>query len=52
MNYIEKLLNGAAVEWKTLGEISELYGGLTGKSKADFENGNAKYVSSVYNLGF
>ena len=45
MNYLDKLLKDVQVEWKTLGEISEIYGGLTGKSKADFENGNAKYVS-------
>ena len=32
------------VEWKTLGEVGKLYGGLSGKSKPDFENGNAKYV--------
>lgn len=45
MSYLDTLLQGAAVEWKPLGEISEIYGGLTGKSKADFENGNAKYIS-------
>jgi type I restriction enzyme S subunit len=32
------------VEWKALGEISEIYGGLTGKNKQDFENGNATYI--------
>ena len=42
--FLEKLLDGAEVEWKTLDEISSIYGGLTGKSKADFENGNAFYV--------
>lgn len=45
INFMEKLLDGVDVEWKTLGEIAEIYGGLTGKSKADFENGNAKYIS-------
>ena len=44
MSYLEKLLQGVEVEWKTLGDICEIFGGLTGKSKADFENGNAKYV--------
>src|SRR5690554_2030591 len=44
MSYIEKLLEGVEVEWKTLGEVAEIYGGLTGKSKPDFENGNAKYI--------
>ena len=42
--FLEKLLDGAEVEWKTLDEISSIYGGLTGKGKADFENGNALYV--------
>ena len=42
--FLEKLLDGAKVEWKTLDEISSIYGGLTGKGKADFENGNALYV--------
>ena len=44
MSYLDKLLQGVEVEWKTLGDICEIFGGLTGKSKADFENGNAKYV--------
>lgn len=44
MSFLEKLLDGAEVEWKTLGDIAEIYGGLTGKSKADFENGNAKFI--------
>ncbi|HPM02194.1 MAG TPA: restriction endonuclease subunit S, partial [Candidatus Cloacimonadota bacterium] len=33
------------VEWKELGEIGRFYNGLTGKSKTDFQNGNAKFVS-------
>lgn len=39
------------VEFKTLGEIGLIFGGLTGKSKADFSNGNARFVSyvNVYN---
>jgi type I restriction enzyme S subunit len=44
MSFLEKLLNGAEVEWKVLGEVSEIYGGLTGKNKQDFENGNATYI--------
>ncbi|WP_147489372.1 restriction endonuclease subunit S [Moraxella catarrhalis] len=32
-------------EWKSLGEVAFFYGGLTGKSKHDFENGNAKYIT-------
>jgi putative type I restriction-modification system, specificity determinant; restriction endonuclease len=45
MKYIEKLLKGAEVQWMPLGEVAEIYGGLTGKSKADFEDGNALFVS-------
>ncbi len=44
MKYIEKLLQGVEVEWKKLGEVADIYGGLTGKTKADFENGNALFV--------
>ena len=47
MNYIENLLKGQKVEWKTLGELGEFYGGLTGKNKNDFSEGNAKYVTYV-----
>ena len=44
--YRDHLLTfGDEVEWKTLGEISLLYGGLTGKNKTDFEEGNASYIS-------
>lgn len=45
MHFMEKLLDGVEVKWKALGEVAEIYGGLTGKSKVDFENGNAKYIS-------
>ncbi|MBT0345886.1 restriction endonuclease subunit S [Morganella morganii subsp. morganii] len=45
LSYLEKLLDGAEVEWLPLGDIANIYGGLTGKSKADFEEGNAKYIS-------
>ncbi|MEK9130254.1 MAG: restriction endonuclease subunit S [Patescibacteria group bacterium] len=45
---IEKLIaelcpNG--VEFKELGELGDFYGGLTGKSKEDFSNGNAKFIT-------
>ena len=43
--YIAKLLNGEKVQWKPLGEISSMYGGLTGKNKTDFEEGNASYIT-------
>ena len=29
------------VEYNTLGELGKFYGGLTGKSKEDFKDGNA-----------
>jgi type I restriction enzyme S subunit len=35
------------VEFKPLGDIGTIFGGLTGKSKADFANGNARYISYV-----
>ena len=44
MNILEEIQN-CPVEWKELGEVSHFYGGLTGKTKSDFENGNAKYVT-------
>ena len=48
MNVIEKLIaelcpNG--VEFKELGELGDFYGGLSGKSKDDFSNGNAKFIT-------
>lgn len=33
------------VEYKRLGEIGEFYGGLSGKSKKDFSDGNYPYIS-------
>ncbi|STO54668.1 type I restriction-modification system [Canicola haemoglobinophilus] len=42
---ILKMIEQAEVEWKPLGEVAEIYGGLTGKTKNDFENGNAKYLT-------
>ena len=33
------------VEYKPLGEVGRLLGGLTGKTKADFADGTARYVS-------
>lgn len=45
--YRDKLLtfDGGGVEYKKLGELGTFYGGITGKSKVDFENGNAKFIS-------
>ena len=33
------------VVWKAMGEIGTFFGGLTGKTKDDFANGNARFVS-------
>ena len=33
------------LQWKTLGDLGAFYGGLTGKGKNDFSNGNAKFIS-------
>lgn len=40
-----------SVRWMKMSEIGEFYGGLSGKSKSDFENGKSKYVTymNVYN---
>ena len=39
--YLERLLEGEAVEWKTLGEVAELYTGLSGKNKEHFNLSSA-----------
>ena len=44
-SFLEKLLDNQPVEWKKLGEVATFYGGLTGKSKEDFNEGNAYYIS-------
>lgn len=44
LKFVEDLLQGAPVEWKTLGEIAVFYGGLTGKNRHDFEKGGATYI--------
>ena len=45
MSFLNKLRDGEVVEWRPLGEVAEMYGGLTGKSKSDFDGGNAKYIT-------
>ena len=40
MNYLEKLLQGAPVEWKTLGEVADIG---TGSSNRQDESENGKY---------
>lgn len=48
---LDEILNQSEVEWYKLHEISHFHNGLTGKNKASFENGNAKYISykSIFN---
>jgi type I restriction enzyme S subunit len=48
MNKIEQIIdefcqNG--VEYKTLSELGYFYGGLTGKNKNDFSDGNARFIT-------
>ncbi|WP_462274102.1 restriction endonuclease subunit S [Filifactor alocis] len=45
MSKIDELLKNEKVEWKKLGEIGEIFGGITGKTKNDFKNGNKKFVT-------
>lgn len=48
MSRLEELiaeLCPAGVEYKTLGALGSFYGGITGKSKDDFINGNAKFIT-------
>jgi len=33
------------VDYKELGDVGKFFGGLTGKSKEDFQNGNRKFIS-------
>lgn len=48
MTKLEKLIEEfcpTGVEYKTLGELGKFYGGLSGKSKEDFKDGNAKFIT-------
>lgn len=38
-------LRAYVVEFKTLGELGTFLGGLSGKSKEDFKDGNAKFIT-------
>lgn len=54
MSRIEKLIAQycpEGVEYKGLGELGEFYGGLIGKSKEDFKDGNAHFITymNVFN---
>lgn len=35
----------SVVEWKSLEDLGDFYGGLSGKCKDDFQDGNAKFVT-------
>lgn len=48
--YRDALLTFDAVtggHWRPMGDLGSIFGGLTGKSKADFSGGNARYISYV-----
>lgn len=45
LEYMIRDLCPEGVRWVKLGEVGVLYGGLSGKSKKDFENGNAKFIT-------
>ena len=48
MSQLEELIQQLCpdgVEYKALGELGAFFGGLTGKSKDDFTNGNAKFIT-------
>lgn len=45
MSNIDELLKNENVEWKRLGDIGKFYGGITGKTKQDFNDGNAKLIT-------
>ena len=48
MNELEELIQALCpngVEYKKLGDIGKFYGGLTGKSKDDFKDGNKAFIT-------
>ena len=50
MSKLQELINELCpngVTFKSLGELGTFYGGLSGKSKEDFKDGNAKFISYV-----
>ena len=54
MSKLEELIQELCpegVEYKKLGEIGKFYGGITGKSKEDFKDGNSKFITykNIYN---
>ena len=48
---LKNKLSPNGIEFRKLGEIGTFYGGLSGKNKYDFINGNAKFISykNVFN---
>lgn len=38
------------VEYVKLGDIGKFYGGLTGKSKDDFKDGNCKFITDRFTI--
>ena len=48
MNKLNELIHTLCpdgVEYRSLGELGKFYGGLSGKSKDDFTDGNAKFIT-------
>lgn len=48
MSKLEELIQELCpdgVEYRTLGSLGKFYGGLSGKSKDDFKNGNEKFIT-------
>lgn len=49
--YRDNLLNfnrgGQEIKWMKMSDIGTIYSGLSGKTKEDFQNGNAKFISYV-----
>ena len=53
MTHIEQMIQDLCpngVEWKTFDQLGSFYGGLSGKSKDDFKDGNAKFITYL-NIG-
>ena len=48
MTHIEQMIKDLCpngVEWRTFDELGTFYGGLSGKTKDDFKDGNAKFIT-------
>ncbi len=48
MSKLEELINTLCpngVKYRFMGELGDFYGGLSGKTRNDFENGNAKFIT-------